>query len=113
MNYEKIYADFKWRVPEQFNFAVDVVDRLAVDRSRAALYWEDEAGNTARYTFWDFSRSSQRLANALRGLGLRRGDPVMVMLPRIPQGQIAILGALRMPALVIPCTTTLRAKDIR
>ena len=113
MHYEELYRDFQWQVPEQFNFAVDVIDALARDRSRAALYWEDEAGREARYTFWDFSTQSHRFANALRGLGVRKGDPVMIMLPRVPEWFVAFLGALKAGALVIPCTASLRAKDVR
>ncbi len=113
MSYDEIFRNFRWQVPEHFNFAVDVIDRLAQDRGRTALYWEDEAGRTARFTFWDISRQSSRCANALRGLGVRTGDPVLVMLPRLPQWFVAYLGALKARALVIPCTASLRAKDIR
>ncbi len=113
MHYEELYRTFQWHVPEHFNFAVDVIDNLARDRSRAALYWEDEAGHEARWTFWDFSIQSNRFANALRGLGIRNGDPVMIILPRIPEWFVAFLGALKAGALVIPCTASLRAKDIR
>jgi acyl-coenzyme A synthetase/AMP-(fatty) acid ligase len=104
---------FRWRVPRFFNFGTDVIDRYAADRSRVALYWADDAGRSARLTFWDFSVQSNRFANVLRGLGVRKGDPVMVMLPRIPEWQIALIGALKSGALVIPCTTSLRPKDIR
>ena len=103
---------FEWHVPERFNFATDVVDRFAADRGHAALYWEDESGRRARWTFWDFSRASRRLANALSALGVRRGDPVLVMLPRIPEWQVAMLAVLRAGAIAIPCTTSLRAKDV-
>lgn len=113
MSYEERYRTFRWQVPEQFNFSVDVVDRLGRDRGRTALYWEDEAGHEARYTFWDISTRSSRFANALRGLGVRRGDAVMIMLPRVPEWFVAYLGALKAGALVIPCTASLRAKDIR
>ena len=113
MNERSSARTFRWRVPRHFNFGADVVDRFGADRGRVALYWEDEAGHTARLTFWDFSVQSNRFANALRGLGLRKGDPILVMLPRIPQWQIAIVGALKAGALVIPCTTSLRPKDIR
>jgi acyl-coenzyme A synthetase/AMP-(fatty) acid ligase len=113
MGYEEIYRDFRWQVPEYFNFGVDVIDRLARDRSRTALYWEDEAGHEARYTFWDISRQSNRFANALRGLGVHPGEPVLLMLPRVPEWFIAYVGALKAGALVIPCTASLRAKDIR
>ncbi len=113
MHYDELYRSFRWRVPDQFNFAVDVIDALGRDRSRTALYWEDEAGREARWTFWDFSIQSSRFANALRGLGVRRGDPVMIMLPRIPEWFVAFLGTLKAGALAIPCTVSLRAKDIR
>src|SRR5207249_403932 len=53
-----------------------------------------------------------RMMNALAGLGVGRGDPVMVMLPRVPVWQAAIIGGLKLGALVIPCTASLRAKDI-
>jgi acetyl-CoA synthetase/medium-chain acyl-CoA synthetase len=113
MQYDELYRGFHWHVPEHFNFAVDVIDALAQDRSRVALYWEDEAGREARYTFWDISTQSSRFANALRGLGVGKGDPVMVMLPRVPEWFVAFVGALKAGALVIPCTASLRAKDIR
>ncbi len=44
---------------------------------------------------------------------MRPGDPVMVMLPRVPEWFVAFVGALKAEALVIPCTASLRAKDIR
>jgi medium-chain acyl-CoA synthetase len=106
-------GSFRWRVPKHFNFGTDVIDRWGADRGRVALYWEDEGGRTARLTFWDVSVQSNRFAHAMRGLGIERGDPLMVMLPRIPEWQVAIIGGLKAGALVIPCTTSLRAKDIR
>ncbi len=112
MLYEDRVTQFRWSIPEEFNFAWDVIDAYAEDRSRLALVWESEAGEEARYTFWDFAEKSRRFANVLLGLGIRRGDSVMILLPRIPEWQIAFLGALRIGALVIPCTTQLRAKDI-
>jgi acetyl-CoA synthetase/medium-chain acyl-CoA synthetase len=110
--WDDLYADFRWNVPATFNFATDVVDRFAADRSRVALYWEDDSGRSERWTFWDFSLASRCLANALRGLGVGPGDAVLVMLPRIPQWQVAVLATLRLGAVVIPCTVSLRPKDI-
>jgi acetyl-CoA synthetase/medium-chain acyl-CoA synthetase len=112
VTYKEICAGFQWRVPPQFNFATDVVDVYARDRSRLALYWEDEDERTGRLTFWDVSVQSRRFANVLRGMGVRRGDPVMVMLPRIPEWQVACIGTLRLGALLVPCSATLRPKDI-
>jgi medium-chain acyl-CoA synthetase len=109
--YQDLVANFRWVVPEEFNFGA-LIDAWATDRSRVALYWEDEAGHTARLSFWDVKLASNRFMNALAGLGLRRGEPVMVMLPRVPAWQAAMIGGLKLGALVIPCTASLRAKDI-
>jgi medium-chain acyl-CoA synthetase len=109
--WEDLTAAFRWQVPEEFNFGA-LVDAWATDRSRVALYWEDEAGRTARLTFWDVSRASNRLRHALDALGVRRGDPVLVMLPRVPEWHVAMIAAMKLGALVIPCTASLRAKDV-
>src|SRR3989454_1181336 len=109
--YTDLVSGFRWAVPEEFNFGA-LVDAWATDRSRVALYWEDEAGRRERHTFWDVKQASNRCMNALAGLGVGRGDPLMVMLPRVPAWQAAIVGGLKLGALVIPCTASLRAKDI-
>jgi acetyl-CoA synthetase/medium-chain acyl-CoA synthetase len=109
--YDALYAGFQWRVPDEFNFGA-LVDAWATDRSRVALYWEDEEGRRDRLTFWDVRQASNRVMNALAGLGVRRGEPVLVMLPRVPEWQATIIGALKLGALVIPCTASLRAKDV-
>ena len=109
--YQDLVSGFRWAVPDDFNFGA-LIDAWATDRSRVALYWEDEAGHTARHTFWDLRQATNRCMNALAGLGVARGDPVMVMLPRVPAWQVAIVGGLKLGALVIPCTASLRAKDV-
>jgi acetyl-CoA synthetase/medium-chain acyl-CoA synthetase len=109
--WQDLVAEFRWTVPEEFNFGA-MIDAWATDRSRVALYWENEAGQTARLTFWDVKQATNRMMNALAGLGIARGDPVIVMLPRVPAWQVAVVGALKLGAVVIPSTTTLRAKDV-
>jgi acetyl-CoA synthetase/medium-chain acyl-CoA synthetase len=110
--YPELVAGFRWEMPAEFNFGA-LIDAWATDRSRVALYWEDETGRSARHTFWDVKAASNRMANALAGLGVDRGEAVMVMLPRLPVWQAAVIGGLKLGALVIPCTASLRAKDIR
>src|SRR5262245_21786541 len=109
--YDDLVASFAWQVPVEFNFGA-LVDAWATDRSRVALYWEDAQGRRERHTFWDVAKASNQVMNALAGLGVRRGDPVLVMLPRVPEWQAAIVGALKLGAIVVPCTASLRAKDI-
>jgi len=103
--------DFRWETPEYFNFGA-VIDEFASDPGRLALLWEDQDGNRARLTFADLRRQSNRIANLLAGLGIRRGDPILLVLPRITMWQAAYIGALKLGALVVPCTAMLREQDL-
>src|SRR5262249_3350931 len=57
--WEDLVAGFRWSMPEEFNFGA-LIDAWATDRSRVALYWENEAGRTARLTFWDLKLATNR-----------------------------------------------------
>ena len=103
---------FRWEVPDRFNFARDVVDQWAATPGRPALVWCDDAGRERRFTFDDIMRASCRFANLLAAHGVGKGDRVVVMLPRRPEWQIAMVGALRAGAIPIPCIDMLTAKDI-
>jgi acyl-coenzyme A synthetase/AMP-(fatty) acid ligase len=110
-DYESLYRDFRWETPEYFNFGA-TIDEFAKDPRRLALLWEDQDGRRARLTFADLRLQSNRIANLLAGLGIRRGDPVLLALPRVTMWQAAFIGALKLGALVVPCTAMLREKDL-
>ena len=110
--YDELRRDFRWDLPETFNFATDVVDAWAAEDDRLALIWENAAGEAAIYHFSDISRLSCRLASALSAAGVAKGDRVIVMLPRIPEWQIALVACLRIGAVAIPCIEMLTARDI-
>lgn len=105
-------ATFKWEPPSQFNFAVDVVDRWASDPQRLALIAVSEQGVVENLSYADVARKSCQLANLLVNRGVKQGDRVIVMLPRIAQWQIAMVAILRLGAIPIPCITMLTAKDL-
>ncbi len=109
--YRRECHDFRWYTPEHFNFAA-VIDKFAEDPRRVAILSEDSEGRRARLTFADIARQSRRIANVLAGHGIRRGDPVLLVLPRITLWHAAFIGALRLGAIVIPCTSMLREKDL-
>jgi acetyl-CoA synthetase/medium-chain acyl-CoA synthetase len=102
---------FRWQVPDAFNFARDVVDGFAAERP--ALLWRSAAGGERRLDFGAVQAGSRRVAGLLADLGVAPGDPVIVMLPRLPEWHLVMVGALRSGALVIPCSTILRPKDLR
>ena len=110
--HERRAAAFRWEAPARFHFGRDVVDRWAAEPGRPALLWRDAAGAARRLTFDDVARASNRVAHALRARGVGPGDPVLVLLPRIPEWHVAMVGALKAGALAVPGSTMLRPKDI-
>jgi acetyl-CoA synthetase/medium-chain acyl-CoA synthetase len=103
---------FRWETPDPWNFGTHVVDRFAAEPGRPALLWRDAHGAERRLTYADVASASNRFAHLLRSLGVACGDPVVVMLPKIPEWQIALIGALKAGCLVIPSSVILRSKDI-
>jgi len=100
--YDELYRSWRWEVPELYNIAQACCGRWAADRSRFALYWEDESGETAKYTFWDVQQEANRLSNALAGLGVKRGDRVALILPQRPEMAIAYMAIFQMGAIALP-----------
>ncbi len=110
-NYEQEWASFTLDVPETFNFGDDVVDKWAEDPNKLAMLWMDEDGRTERHTFADIRRESNRFASVLQGLGVRKGDGIVIVLPRVPEWHIFLVGAMRLGVVPIPGTILLTAKD--
>jgi acetyl-CoA synthetase len=100
--YDELYRSWRWDVPARLNIAEVCCGRWARDRSRFALYWEDESGATAKYTFWDVQREANRLSNALAALGVKRGDRVALILPQRPEMAIAYVAIFQMGAIALP-----------
>ena len=100
--YDELYQGFRWDVPERYNIARACCGQWAEDRARFALYWEDESGATAAYSFWDIQTAANRLSNALAALGVKRGDRVALILPQRPETAIAYMAIFQMGAIALP-----------
>jgi acetyl-CoA synthetase len=100
--YDELYRSFRWDVPERYNMARACCGQWAGDRARFALYWEDESGATAAYSFWDIQQVANRLSNALAALGVKRGDRVAIILPQRPETAIAYVAVFQMGAIALP-----------
>ena len=112
-DYESAYNNDRLDVPEFFNFGLDVVDKWAEDRTKLALISVDSTGeNVQHHSFWDLKILSNKYANALRDRGVKKGDRVFIMLPRIPEWYVVMLGLIKLGALPMPGTTLLTSKDI-
>jgi acyl-coenzyme A synthetase/AMP-(fatty) acid ligase len=111
-NYDEAVRKFSWQLPETFNFGRDVVDHWAATKDKEALIWCNEAGLERRFKFSDISRLSSQMANLLARQGVRRGDRVIILLPRIPEWQISMVACLKLGAIPVPCIEMLTEKDI-
>ena len=100
--YDELYRSFRWDVPERYNMARACCGQWAGDRARFALYWEDESGATAAYSFWDIQQAANRLSNALAALGVKRGERVAIILPQRPETAIAYVAVFQMGAIALP-----------
>jgi len=100
--YAEICAAHRWQVPPEFNLAHACCGRWADDRARFALYWEDEAGATAAFTFWDLQQQANRLSNVLAALGVGRGDKVALILPQRPETVVAHIAVYQLGAVTVP-----------
>jgi acetyl-CoA synthetase len=90
----------KWFVGGTLNVAVNCLDRhvRGAKRNQAALIWEGEPGDRRVLTYWELSREVGRAANALRTMGVKKGDRVAIYLPMIPEAAIAMLACARIGA---------------
>ena len=90
----------KWFVGGTLNVSHNCLDRhvLAGKGDKVALHWEGEPGDTRTITYADLLAEVQRFANALKGLGVERGDRVNIYLPMIPEAAVAMLACARIGA---------------
>ncbi|WP_418959865.1 AMP-binding protein [Streptomyces tritici] len=112
-DYETAYAGFAWPRLREFNWALDWFDVIARDNDRTALHIVEEDGSELRRSFAELSETSDRVANWLRGLGVRPGDRIVVMLGNQVELWETALAAMKLRAVVIPATPLLGPADLR
>jgi len=90
----------QWFVGGELNVSANCLDRHLTGprRNKAAIIWEGEPGDRRVLTYWDLAREVQRAANALKSLGIGKGDRVAIYLPMIPEAAIAMLACARIGA---------------
>lgn len=104
---------FSLNVPEYFNFAYDVVDKIAAaEPEKTAMLWCNPEGEEHRFTFADMKRYSDRAARFFQSLGIGRGDKVMLLLKRHYEYWFCVLALHKLGAVAIPGTAMLRSHDL-
>lgn len=112
-NYDDLKKNFKIKIPENFNFAYDVVDRYAsLAPEKRCMVWCDDFGNEKIFNFKEISEKSKQTANYLARHGIKKGDTVMLILRRRFEFWYFILACHRIGAVAVPATNQLLTKDI-
>jgi acetyl-CoA synthetase len=91
---------YKWFADGRLNASAQCLDRHveAGNGARVAFHWRGEEGEERDVTYADLHRDVQRFANALKDLGVRKGDVVGIYLPMIPEVVVAMLACARIGA---------------
>jgi acetyl-CoA synthetase len=100
--YQKLYDEFRWHVPAEFNIATVCCHRWADDAARIAIRHENEAGDTSSLTYAQLQTQSNRLSNVMRSLGISNGDRVGILLPQRPETAIAHIACYQSGVIAMP-----------
>jgi acetyl-CoA synthetase len=112
-SYEDFVDNFKILVPDNFNFAFDVVDEIAAQSpDKVAMVWCDDNDKEAVFTFSQMKLYSDKVANFFKSIGIKKGDPVMLILKRRYEYWFCTLALNKIGAITIPATHLLTTKDI-
>jgi acetyl-CoA synthetase len=113
LNSEGIVEKVTFKEDKFYNFAYDVVDRLAAEKpEKVALVWCNEAGNEKIITFKEMKEYSDKTASFFQSLGIKKGDAVMLILKRHYEWWYCMMALHKIGAIAIPATNQLMAKDV-
>ena len=112
-SYDDFYANFRLHVPDDYNFAYDVVDEYArLAPEKRAMVWCDDLGEERTFTFADIKRLSDKAACFFLSRGIGRGDTVLVILQRRHEYWTTLMALAKIGAIAIPATHMLMEKDL-
>ncbi|KKI91670.1 acyl--CoA ligase [Bacillus sp. SA1-12] len=103
---EELLAPLSYNLVEEF-------EKYAADSTKVALLWESEQGEKKEITYRELLQKVNQIGNALISEGLKSGDKVLVVIPRVIEAYAVYLGALKAGLVVIPSSEMLRTKDLQ
>jgi acetyl-CoA synthetase len=112
MDYQKEMDKFHWDIPEYYDIATVVDSHASNNPDHPAILWEDENQTTKTVTYKDLKEQSNQVANVLHSLSITKGDPVLIMLPRIPETYIAQLATIKTGGIITPAVEMLRSRNV-
>ncbi|OWT32645.1 acetyl-CoA synthetase [Methanobrevibacter sp. 87.7] len=112
-SYEDFAENFKFEIPENFNFGFDIVDKYAeISPNKKALIWCDDNEEKV-FTFKDIKEESNKVANFLKSIGIKKGDAVLLTLKNRYEWWYTMVALHKIGAIAISATHMLRLHDIK
>ncbi|MDE0943063.1 MAG: AMP-binding protein [Alphaproteobacteria bacterium] len=112
-DYDKARAEFNLDIPDNFNFAFDVLSKQAAEHDKTALIAVANDGEShEEHSYGDLERASNQFAHVLQDLGAEEGDFAFVMITRIPAFYHVLFGCMKTGVVAMPGTNLLTAHDI-
>lgn len=106
-------SEFNWNIPEEYNIVDEVAAYGESNPDKVAFYWENESGDKVELSYSVLVRNFSRFGSYLDSLGIGGEDPVMHILPRVPEVFTIQLGTLMTGAIAVPCSEMLKSKNIK
>ncbi len=98
--------------PLQYNLVMEI-EKYAKDDKRVAVKWEDQEGKTKEITYRSLMLNANRFGNVFLESGLKKGDVVLITIPRLIEAYEIYIAALKLGLVVIPSSEMLRTKDLQ
>ncbi|MBB6453252.1 acetyl-CoA synthetase [Salirhabdus euzebyi] len=98
--------------PEHYNIVMEM-EKYAKDTNRKALIFQDEMGSKKEITYEQLMKNTNKVGNAFLESGLKRGDKILVMIPRLIEAYEVYLAALKTGIIIIPSSEMLKTKDLQ
>ena len=112
-SYEDFIENYKLNIPENFNFAYDVMDAIAKKTPDArAMVWTNDEGDECTISFGNMKERSDRAASFFMECGIKRGDMVMLILQRRYEFWVSVMALHKIGAIAIPATNMLTVEDL-
>jgi len=99
-DYDILYREFRWNIPEYFNMG----EAISRNKEGIAIIYRDDEGNRSETSYSELNSLSNQVANFLSELGVKRGEPVGVMMGPRPETAAAIVGIYKLGAIALSMT---------
>ena len=111
-DYEKEMRSFVWDIPPDYNIVDVVAGHAERHPQKTAILWENDAGDERRMTYSELIQEARSFGAALVELGVNKDDPVIHLLPRLPETHVVQLGTFFAGGVAVPCSEMLKPKEI-